>query len=308
MPAVLLSIALLVTIALLVSLALLMSMGVVVVLNLFLEVNRVVALYGVWNLLEQRNLNLLVHGVRFVNGYLDFIGDGLLYSVRDLLVYIIRFRYGDLNVDWVRFLNLNLVRFVDWYFNFIGYWFVYSHGVRFLNSYGVGLLNVYVVRFVNWYFDFVRDLLDDFVRLGYLDFVFDRVRHLLFNGVRLWIGDLDFIGDLLFNGVWGGDLNFHFVRLVNVDLDFIRYLFLNCVGFGYVYRVLHVLLNSHGYFFLNGVRLGVGYFHFVRYFLLNSVGDVFFNGVWDRYLLDDFNMLYVLMMAVTMAVISTAST
>lgn len=126
----------------------------------------------------------------------------------------------------------------------------------------------------------------------------DRVRHMSFNGVRLWYGNLNWIRHWFLNmhRVWSIDGNLYLVRYGL--FDDIRHGFLDRHGNRarhvngvwsvdrYMHRIWHLLLN--------GVRLRYGYFdlHLVRHMLGDLVRLRYGHFYLVRHLLDDIVRLW----------------
>lgn len=277
---------------------LVLLLGLLVVL-FFLDVDRHGHLHGVGHLFVHGHAHLLVDWVGLVHWVLYLEGHLLLYLIGHLLDDLIRLGHWYLDVHWVGLLNFDLVGPVDWNLDFIRHWLIYGDGVWLLHVDGVRFGHVYVVGPVYWDLNLIRDLLDDFVRLGHLDFNLDWVRDFLLNGVGLWHGHLDFIGYFLLYCVGLGNVYLDFVRLVNRNLDFIRDLLLYGVGFWHVHWDLDVFLNGVRYLLLYCVWLRVGDLDFIGHFLLDGVWDVLLDGVGDVDLLDDLDMLDMLVSSVS---------
>lgn len=179
-----------------------------------------VHLHGVrhWFLNVHRHGAVYMHLDWVRHGFLYWVGHGLFDRVRNRLgdVYRVRPVDWDLNGNvhllnyWVRCwhmywnldgignLLLNRVRSWHWDLDWVRYVFLYwvRLGYKYLDGYGP----------VNWDMNWVRHLLLDGVRLGYMygyfDNLFDWVRDVFHNWVRLGYWHLDWNRDMLLNGHW----------------------------------------------------------------------------------------------------------
>lgn len=160
----------------------------------------------------------------------------------------------------------------DWYFHWVGHGFLDVYGYVFLDMNGVRPVNGHLHWYGNVFLDWVWDVLLNGVWSGHWHF--DGIRH----------------GFLYMDGVWSVNVNFHGVwdRL----LDWVRHRLLNRVRyrFGYVYGVRSVYVHFHWnmHFLDYGVRSG----HMYRN--LYGVWDLLLNwiGSWYVYLDGDMYFLF----------------
>lgn len=259
------------------------AVGVLVVIDVHWNVHGdwVRLLYGHWDVL------LYVHGVRPVDGHLHWVRDGLLNSVRDVLVYWVRLGNGHFHGNGVGLLNMDGVRSVDWNVDGVGDGLLHGngHGHWLLN--GVRGRHVHRVRPVHGHLHGVSDVFDHWVRLGHGHFDFNGVWHVFLHGVGLGHGHLYGVGDVLLHGVRLGNKNLDGVRPVDGNVDRVRYFLLNWVRSGDVDWDFDVLLHVNWHVFDDLVRLGHGDLDWVWHMLLNSVWHRPVYGVSDRHSLHE---------------------
>lgn len=225
---------------------------------------------------------LYMYRVRPVNGNLDGYSNGSLDGVGDVLVHGVGL--------WVRYLDGHGV----WLFNVHRHGTVDGHMHRHRHGllYGIGDWHVffnrvggrhmYGVRPVNRYLDGDTDVLHNRVRLrnGHLNF--NGIWHMFLHGVRLRHWHLYGVGNVFLNWVGLRNKNLNGVGPIDWNVHCVRHLLFNRVWGRNVDWDFDVLLHVNRHVFDNLVGLRHGDLDGVRHRPIDGVWHMLLDGVGDR--------------------------
>lgn len=236
---------------------------------------------GHWLLDRDRDVPLNVDWVWTIDGDLYRVRDWSVDGVRDVLLNGVRLWHWNLDWVWHRLFDMNWVRPIDWYLNFVGSCFLDDIWNRSVNWHWNGSWDGHFVWSIDWNGHLVGNLLFNGVGLRNRYLYLDRVRHVLDNLVRFWHSYFDFIWNFLddFIGLWNTNLDF--VRPIDGHMYGIWNLLLNGVRLWNMNWNLDVLLNRVRHMLYHFVGLWNGDLHWVWDALLDCVRNMLLNGIWN---------------------------